>query len=226
MVTTLGIIGTGHVGGTVARLASAAGYDVVVSNSRGPETLEDVVAELGAGVRAAWSHQAAHQADLVVVAVPLRAVKDLPAEALDGKLVLDTCNYYPGRDGHVAALDAEETTTSELVQKVVPGARVVKALNNIQYLHLAGLARPAGDPDRGVLPIAADDDAAKSAAVVVLDALGWDALDVGPLAEGWRFQRDTPAFVRPYADAARAGRHVTVDEMTGLIQSAKRYRDM
>src|ERR687894_1821865 len=127
MVATLGIIGSGQVGSTIARLASSAGYDVVLSNSRGPETLEDTVTELGNGVRAAWPEQAALQGDLVVVAVPLRSVGELPAAALDGKVVLDTCNYYPNRDGHVLALDAEQTTTSELVQATLAGAQVVKA---------------------------------------------------------------------------------------------------
>jgi 8-hydroxy-5-deazaflavin:NADPH oxidoreductase len=232
MVTTLGIIGSGHVGGTIARLARNAGYDVVLSNSRGPETLADTVAELGTGARAAWSDQAAREADLVVVSVPLKAFGALPATALDGKVVLDTCNYYPERDGRLVVLETEKTTTSELLQSTLRGSQVVKAFSNINYLHLAMLGRPPGDPQRGVLPIAGDDESAKDAAVVLLDAVGWDAFDVGPLAEGWRFQRDTPAYVMPYdADGLtywppRRGRRVTAEVMAELIASAKRYRDM
>src|SRR6185369_14839499 len=110
---------------------------------------------------------------------------------LRGKVVIDTCNYYPQRDGQIAALDDETTTTSEIVQAHLPESKVVKAFNNISYVHLLTLARPHGSPDRSVLAIAGDDADAKAEVTSFLDDLGYDAYDVGPLAEGWRYQRDT-----------------------------------
>lgn len=197
-MTTIGLIGSGHIGGTVARLAVAAGYDVVLSNSRGPETLRDLVAELGPRARAGTPADAAAAGDLVVVSVPLKAYQAAPAEALSGKVVIDTNNYYPERDGHFAELDDASTTSSELLQRHLTGARVVKVFNNIFFKHLASLARPAGAGDRSALPIAGDDAAAKAVVAEFLDAIGYDAVDVGTLADSWRFQPDTPAYGPPY----------------------------
>src|SRR5437763_8423894 len=190
-MTTIGLIGSGHIGGTVARLAVDAGHDVVLSNSRGPETLTDLVDQLEPRARAATAAEAAAAGDIVVVTVPLKAYREVPVEPLRGKVVIDTNNYYPERDGHIAELDDQSTTTSELLQAHLPESRVVKAFNNIYFLQLGSLARPAGDPGRSVLPIAGDDEAAKRTAAGFLDSIGYDAYDVGPLAEGWRFQRDT-----------------------------------
>jgi len=161
-VTTIGFIGSGNIGSTVARLAVAAGYDVVLSNSRGPETLAELVDQLGPRAGAATASEAAAVADIVVVTVPLRAYREVPVEPLQGKVVIDTNNYYPDRDGHIAELDDESTTTSELLQKHLPQSQVVKAFNNIYVSHLATLARPAGDGERTALPIAGDDAAAKN----------------------------------------------------------------
>src|SRR5215469_13713851 len=119
-MTTVGLIGAGHIGSTVARLATAAGYDVVLSNSRGPETLNDLVADLGAQARAATPAQAAAAGDLVVVTIPLKAYQSVPVEPLRGKVVMDTNNYYSGRDGHFAELDDGSTTSSELLQRHLP----------------------------------------------------------------------------------------------------------
>ena len=198
-MTTIGLIGSGNIGSTVARLAVDAGHDVVLSNSRGPETLTDLVAQLGPHARAATAAQAAAAGDIVVVTVPLGAYRRVPVEPLRGTVVIDTDNYYPDRDGHIAELDDESTTTSELLQAHLPGSRVVKAFNNIFFHHLGSLQRPAGDPERSVLAIAGDDAAAKQTVTAFLDSLGYDALDTGPLSEGWRFQRDTAAYVQPYA---------------------------
>ncbi len=197
-VNTLGLIGSGHIGGTVARLAVAAGLDVVLSNSRGPETLAGLVAELGPRARADTPDGAAAAGDLVVVTIPLRAYRSVPAGPLAGKVVIDTNNYYPARDGHIAELDRGTTTVSELLQRHLPAARVVKAFNNIYFKHLLSLARPAGAPDRSALPIAGDDAAAKAEVTALLGRLGYDAVDAGPLAEGWRFERDMPAYATPY----------------------------
>ena len=199
MTQTVGFIGSGNIGGTVARLAVAAGYDVVMSNSRGPETLADLVAELGPHARAATSAQAAAAGDLVVVSVPLKAYLAVPQDGVAGKPVMDTNNYYPQRDGQLAELDSGGTTSSELLQRHLPTAYVVKVFNNIFFKHLASLARPAGASDRSALAIAGDDDGAKAAVTAFLDAIGYDAVDAGPLGAGGRlYQVDTPAYGRPY----------------------------
>jgi predicted dinucleotide-binding enzyme len=197
-VSTIGLIGSGMIGGTIARLAIAAGYDVVLSNSRGPETLAALTSELGAHARAATPIEAAAAGDLVVVTVPLRAYRSVPVEPLAGKVVVDTNNYYPERDGRVMELDDGANTVSGLLQQHLPASKVVKAFNNIYYKHLLSLSRPSGAPDRSALPIAGDDKGAKATVTALLDALGYDAVDAGALAEGWRFERDTPAYAVPY----------------------------
>lgn len=232
-MTTIGLIGSGHIGSTVARLAVDAGYDVVLSNSRGPETLQDLVADLGPHARAGTPAEAAAAGDLVVVTVPLKNIDDVPAEPLRGKVVIDTCNYYPQRDGQVASLEDESTTTSELVQAHLPGSHVVKAFNNIYFGHLATLARPAG-AERSVLAIAGDDASAKNAVTEFLDVIGYDAYDIGPLAEGWRYQRDTAAYASLYnaqPDAGwpppeGSGRRITGDDLRAKLADARRYADM
>ena len=240
-MTTIGLIGSGNIGSTVARLAVDAGYDVVLSNSRGPETLTDLVAELGPKARAATAAEAAAAGDLVVVSIPLHAYGQVPVEPLRGKVVIDTNNYYPEGlsqggvqirepDNQIAELDDESTTTSELLQGHLPDSSVVKGFNHIIYPHLAGLARPAGDPERSALIIAGDDTSAKQTVTAFLDAIGYDTLDAGPLAEGWRFQRDTPAYVAPYVDPDRGpsapGVPTSVDALKQRLAEAKRYRDM
>jgi 8-hydroxy-5-deazaflavin:NADPH oxidoreductase len=195
----LGLIGSGMIGGTVARLAVAAGLDVVLSNSRGPETLTDLVAELGEHARAATAAEAAEAGDLVVATVPLHALGKLPADALAGKTVIDTLNYYPERDGRIAELDSNELTTSELVQRHLADSRVVKAFNNITFFSLGNLARPAGASDRSALPIAGDDPAAKAEVTRLLDTLGYDAVDIGSLADSWRSEPETPVYTQPYS---------------------------
>jgi 8-hydroxy-5-deazaflavin:NADPH oxidoreductase len=233
-MTTIGFIGSGHIGGTVARLAVDAGHDVVLSNSRGPETLQDLVTDLGPRARAATAEEAALAGEIVVVTIPFNSIGQVPAAPLAGKVVIDTCNYYPGRDGHLAELDDDTTTSSELVQDHLADSKVVKAFNNINYVHLLNLARPAGSPDRSVLPIAGDDADARRSVAELLDSIGYDAYDVGPLAEGWRFQRDTAAYAGLYnGDTSGtwppppdSGRQVTAETMKDALARAKRYRDM
>ncbi|MGP4096132.1 NADPH-dependent F420 reductase [Nonomuraea sp. KM90] len=198
MPRTLGIIGSGMIGSSVARLAVAAGLEVVLSNSRGPETLADLVSGLGGRARAATPAETARAADLVVAAIPLKAYGLLPAEALADKTVLDTANYYPERDGHLAELDAGELTSSALLQRHLAGSRVVKAFNTITPHQLVSLARPTGAPDRSALPIAGDDAPAKVEAARLLDVLGYDPVDIGTLAGSWRSEPDTPVYIRPY----------------------------
>ncbi|MER5455778.1 NADPH-dependent F420 reductase [Micromonospora sp. NPDC002389] len=198
-MSVVGLIGSGHIGSTVARLAVAAGYEVVVSNSRGPETLADLVDELGPGASAGTADAAAEAGDLVVVTIPLKAYRSVPVTPLTGKVVIDTNNYYPERDGRFPELDEGTATSSELLQRHLPGARVVKAFNNIFFKHLSALARPTGAADRSALPIAGDDAEAKAVVTAFLDRIGYDAVDVGSLAESWRFQPDTPAYGTIYS---------------------------
>jgi 8-hydroxy-5-deazaflavin:NADPH oxidoreductase len=197
-MTTVGIIGSGMIGGTVARLSVAAGHQVVLSNSRGPETLEELVAGLGPLARAATAEQAGAAGDLVLVSIPVKAFGDVPVKPLAGKPVLDTGNYYPQRDGHIAELDTGAATSSELLQRHLPDSQVVKVFNNILFKHLRSLARPHGAEDRSALPIAGDDAAAKAAVTAFLDSIGYDAVDAGPLAESWRQEPGTPAYGSPY----------------------------
>lgn len=198
-MTTIGFIGSGNIGGTVARLAVAAGYDVVLSNSRGPQTLAGLVAELGPRARAGTVAEASAAGDLVLVSVPLRAYADIPAAPLAGKVVMDTNNYYPERDGRFDVLDDGSTTSSELLQRHLAGARVVKVFNNIYFKHLGSLARPGGAADRSALAVSADDPEAKAAVLAFLDAIGYDGVDAGPLgAGGRRHQPGTPAYGTPY----------------------------
>jgi len=199
-MTTWGFIGSGHIGSTVARLAIAAGHDVVLSNSRGPETLADLVGELGPHARAATAQEAAAAGDLVVVTIPLKAYRDVPVDELAGKVVIDTMNYYPQRDGQITELDDGSTTSSELLQAHLPQSHVVKGFNNIFFQHLRDLPRPSGSPDRSALAIAGDDAAAKDTVRRALDAIGYDTLDLGPLAEGWRTQPGQPAYGLQYAE--------------------------
>jgi 8-hydroxy-5-deazaflavin:NADPH oxidoreductase len=196
-MAAVGFIGSGRIGSTVARLAVATGYQVIMSNSRGPQTLTGLVSELGPLARAGSGEQAA-AGDLVVLTIPLRAYQSVPAAWLDSKLVMDTCNYYPQRDGQIAELDRGPATSSELIQRHLAGAQVVKAFNNIYYRHLLALARPADAGDRSFLPIAGDDAGAKAQVLRFLDAIGYGTVDAGPLAESWRQEPGTPVYGAPY----------------------------
>ena len=197
-MSTIGIIGSGLIGATVARLAVQGGHQVVLSNSREPHTLLPLVAALGPNARAATSAEAAEAGDIVVVSVPLGALADIPAAALAGKTVIDTSNYYWQRDGHIAALDNREITTSQLLQDRVPDAYVVKAFNNINFAHLGRLTRSTDSPERTSLIIAGDNEDAKTKVTTFLDSLGYNTLDAGPLSEGRSFDNGQPAYGRPY----------------------------
>lgn len=198
-IRTIGLIGSGNIGSTVAKLSVAAGYDVVLSNSRGPETLAGLVAELGPHARAATAKEAAEAGDLVVVTVPLKAYEAVPVEPLAGKVVIDTNNYYPDRDGRIAVIDDGESTTSQLLQQHLSRSHVVKTFNNIFFRALGSLDRPAGADDRSTLPIFGDDEVAKATVSEFLDSIGYDALDAGRLADSWRAENGKPVYVYPYA---------------------------
>ncbi|MET7647782.1 NAD(P)-binding domain-containing protein [Streptomyces sp. NPDC005426] len=197
MNDTLGIIGSGSLGGAVARLAVDAGIDVVLNNSRGPQTLRGLTDRLGPRARAATSAEAAAAGDWTVVAVPFSAVPHLPADALAGKIVIDANNYYRQRDGVIADLPAGGLTAGALFQRYVPGARTIRTFSTIYFEHLLALARPAGSPDCSALPITGDNDAAKESVTALLDHLGYDAVDAGATAESWHVQDGSPAWVPP-----------------------------
>jgi predicted dinucleotide-binding enzyme len=215
-VRTIGLIGAGKIGSQVARLAVANGYDVVLSNSRGPQTLSALVGELGPKARAATPEEAAKAGDIVVVTVPLKAYRSVPVAPLAGKIVIDTNNYYPQRDGHIPELDNETTTTSELLQAHLPTSKVVKAFNHIYAAELTTHGQPRGSKNRRALVIAGDDRDAKGVVAHLLDRFGFDTVDAGPLAEGWRIQRDTPGY----------GPRRTAEELRSDLAAARRYREM
>jgi len=191
----IGLIGAGNIGSTLARLAVDHGHEVVVSNSRGPETLTDLVGDLGDSARAGTAEEAARAGDVVVVTIPLKNYRQVPVEALAGKTVIDTNNYYPQRDGQIAELDDGTATTSGLLQAHLPGSHVVKAFNNIMAADLASQGTPHGTANRRALPIAGDDAEAKKVVGELVEEFGFDAVDVGPLPEGRRFERDRPAYI-------------------------------
>lgn len=194
-MTTIGIIGAGHIGSQIARAAITNGYDVVISNSRGPETLTELVEELGPRARAATAAEAGAAGDVVVVTVPFGQYREVPVTPLAGKVVIDTNNYYFERDGHFAELDNGSTTVSSLLQRHLASSRVVKGFNHIRSDEITTDGMPTGTPNRRALALAGDDEAAKQTVMALYDEFGFDAVDVGPLSESWRVERDRPAYV-------------------------------
>jgi len=194
-MTTIGIIGSGHVGSNIAKAAIASGYDVVLSNSQGPETLAGLVQELGPRAAAAAPAEAAAQGDFAVVAIPLPAVDQVPVEPLAGKVVIATINYFPGRAGHIAEIDNGTTTAPGILQAHLPGSQVVRAFSMINAAEMSGDGHPAGDPQRRALALAGDDPGAKRLVAQLYDQFGFDAVDIGGLAESWRLDPGQPAFV-------------------------------
>jgi predicted dinucleotide-binding enzyme len=215
-MATIGLIGAGHIGSQVARLAVKSGYNVVISNSRGPETLAELVKELGPNARAGTAVDAAKSGDIVVVTVPFKNYRAIPVEPLAGKIVIDTNNYYPQRDGHVRELDDESTTVSELLQTHLATSKVVKAFNHVYAKDLTTDGLPKGSPNRRALVIAGNDRDAKEKVTHLLDQFGFDTVDAGPLKEGWRIQRETPGY----------GPRRTAEELRRDLAAAKRYADM
>ncbi len=191
----IGIIGAGYIARAVAGVANRAGYDVMISNTRGPRSLFTAVNTIGC--KGGTVAEAAAFGDVVLVAIPLHAYETIPAEPLAGKIVLDAGNYYPDRDGAIATLDRHEITTSEILAQHLPASHVVKVFNAIIAADIERDGTPTGTPDRRALPIAGDDAAAKTVVVGLLDAIGYDVVDAGALSEGWRFEADTPVYCVP-----------------------------
>ncbi|MFS7246377.1 NADPH-dependent F420 reductase [Rahnella inusitata] len=206
----IGIIGAGFVGRAVAKQAIKAGHQVMLSNSRGPQTLFSLKPMIGCETGTAT--EAAIFGEIVVIAVPLTAIGQLPVAELAGKGVIDAVNYYPERDGQVAELDQQTTTTSEYLAGFLPQSKITKAFNAIQMTDLETDGLPAGDPERRALPLAGDDKATKQIIISLYDAFGFDAVDAGALSEGWRFQRAMPSYcVR-----------MTKAELEGVLAQARR----
>ncbi|HEX8544551.1 MAG TPA: NAD(P)-binding domain-containing protein [Pseudomonas sp.] len=193
-MTILGIIGAGEVGTHIARAAIVNGYTVVIANSRGPETLTDLVAELGPSARAATSAGAAEAGDVVVVAVPLKMINDMPVESLAGKIVLDTNNYMIWRDGHFPIIDEGKKTVHELRQEQLPTSRVVKAFTHIQAPRISLWGQPAGSPERLALSVSSNFPEAVEFVRFLYDQFGYDTVDNSPLSESWRTAPGQPAW--------------------------------
>lgn len=211
-MTTIGLIGSGNIGSQIARAAVANGHHVVLSNSRGPGTLSDLVAELGDLARAGTVAEAAEAGDLVVVTIPLRAIDTVPVEPLVGKVVIDTNNYYPQRDGQIPSLDDHSTTSSQLLQDRLVGSHVVKAFNHIAAADITGHAQASGTDDRRALAVAGDDEQAKATVADLIDEIGFDVVDLGTLAESWRIETDTPGY----------GPRLTVDGLREALAATQR----
>ena len=182
----IGVIGAGNIGGTAARLFADAGHEVVLSNSRGPETLRD---QEGEGVRAGTVEEAAEFGDIVLVAIPYRERETLPVDELSDTTVIDAMNYFPGRDGQIAELDDDSTTSTELLARHLDSSRVVKAFNTLEAGTLEEDGRRSGDHRRVVLFASGDDELAKRVVMELIDEIGFDPVDLGELATGGRQQQ-------------------------------------
>jgi 8-hydroxy-5-deazaflavin:NADPH oxidoreductase len=194
-MTTMGIIGSGHVGSSLARAAIVHGYDVVLSNAQGPDTLAGLVSGLGERATAATPAEAAAAGDFAIVAIPVTTISQVPVEPLAGKVVIATINYFPQRDGRIREIDDGTTTAPGLLQAHLPASRVVRAFSMIDAADMSGDGHPPGDPKRRALALAGDDAAAKRLVAGLYEEFGFDAVDLGGLDESWRVDPGQPAFV-------------------------------
>jgi predicted dinucleotide-binding enzyme len=202
----IGVIGSGKIGSTTARLFAESGHEIAIANSRGPETLGDLVGDIGQNATAATVEEAASCGDVVLVAIPFGAYADLPAEALTGRVVIDATNYYPNRDGNIAELDDGSTTSSEMLAAHAPGAKVVKGFNTMNWQVLRDRAKPGGGDDRLAIFLAGDDAEAKSLVAGLIEEIGFAPVDTGGLAEGGRRQQPGSAlYNKPVTESEGRG---------------------
>ncbi|OZY86050.1 NADP oxidoreductase [Cellvibrio mixtus] len=193
-MNTIGIIGAGEVGSQIARAAIANGYNIVIANSRDPETLKGLIEELGPSARAATPKEAAIVGDFVVIAVPLKVINNMPVEELAGKIVLDTNNYMIWRDGHIPVIDSGQKTVHELRQEQLPTSKVVKVFTHIQAPRITAWGKSSGSPDRLALAVSSNFPEAAELASKLYDQFGFDAVDHSPLSESWRNAPGQPAW--------------------------------
>jgi 8-hydroxy-5-deazaflavin:NADPH oxidoreductase len=194
-MTTIGIIGSGHVGSNLAKAATAHGYDVVLSGSGKPDGLDGLIAQLGPRARAGTPGQAAEAGDLAIVATPITAVESIPVQPLRDKVVIATINYFPQRDGHIAEIDDGTVTVPGVLQRHLPDSKVVRAFSMIDAADMSGDGHPEGDPKRRAIAIAGDDAAAKQMVAGLVGEFGFDVVDLGGLAESWRVDPGHKGFV-------------------------------
>ena len=192
----IGVIGAGFIGRLIAIHSVRNGHDVMISNSRGPNSLRSAVAAIKC--KSGFAEDAAKFGDIVFLAIPFSNYRSLPAQALAKKIVVDANNYYPDRDGPIPELDSGEATTSELTAAYLKDSKIVKAFNAIMANDLEKDGLPVGSAGRRALPIAGDDKAAKAVVAKLVDEFGFDVVDAGPLSEGWRFERARPAYCVPF----------------------------
>jgi predicted dinucleotide-binding enzyme len=206
----IGVIGAGHIGANAARLFVNAGHSVAIANSRGPETLDDLVEDLGDNATAATVADARDFGDVIFISIPLGKYTDLPTDGWDGKIVIDSNNYYPERDGQIAELDSGKATSSEMLLRHLPGARLVKGFNTIWFEHL----KAQGNVDlpleeRRAIFIAGDDSEAKAVVARLIEDIGFAAVDTGFLAAGGRSQQPRTAIYNKELTAAEAAKALT-----------------
>jgi 8-hydroxy-5-deazaflavin:NADPH oxidoreductase len=210
-MTTIGIIGSGHVGSNLAKAAIAHGYDVVLSGSGKPDALDGLIAQLGPKARAGTPEEAGEAGDFAIVATPIAAVPSVPVAPLRNKVVIATINYFPQRDGHIAEIEDGTLTVPGVLQRHLADSKVVRAFSMLDAADMSGDGHPAGDPKRRAIAIAGDDAAAKQLVAGLIDEFGFDVVDLGGLAESWRVDpgqkgfvtRQTAAELRANAAAAR-----------------------
>lgn len=237
MEERIGFIGTDPIVMTLASLTVKAGYAVTVSALDGEGSVAGLAALLGCGSREASAEECAKECEMIVVSIPIEKYKQLPADALAGKIVVDTCNYFPQINGKISQIDSGELASSEMLQDFLADAKVVKAFHNIDRWHLSSGARPFGSPDRWSLPIAGDDDAACAFVARWMGMTGFDPVFCGHLSETWRIQAGMPIFILPYVgfppsnltkDERRIWyrwertKNVTEDDVRRLVNGAQR----
>ena len=193
----IAILGSGHVGTVIARLAARAGYSVSVATSGDPEDIALTVQVLAPGALARWAAEAVEGADIVVLAIPLHQFKDFDPQLLAGKVVVDMMNYWPEINGFLETFARADAPSSVLVARRLAASRVVKTLNHLGYHQLDEESRPAGDPERRALGVAGDDQSAVDLVAAFVEGLGFDAVRVGNLQASRLLEPEGPVFGRP-----------------------------
>ena len=208
----IGIIGAGHIGGTAAKLFAEAGHEIAIANSREPETLAGLAAEIGGDAKAVTAEEAAEFGEIVFVSIPFGKYKELPADKFGGKIVIDSNNYYPDRDGEYEEIESNKITSSELLAEHLTGAKIVKAFNTIWFEHL----KTQGNKDlpveeRRVIFLCGDDADAKGKVSALIEEIGFAPYDTGSLSEGGKTQSPGSAIYN---------RDLKLEEIDGVLYSS------